>query len=257
MSGQTTAMQNKYMEQMMGDMFKQEKTINDGKNAMIDQAEHKETEKATMYGKLAESIFEADPDVKNYASQIMNPGVIDDSRGGAIVGSQEGQTPPALESFLKTSRASSAPTINASGKFGIKSVTAKDNAIRKIQNAKDQGRPLLQEEQDLIAGQFGIKPDKEKEITRSDVMKLSQELSKSQYDKLAYDDETSLSELIEKNMITAEKLLKGEPISSDTSPDNNQNQPEKVLMTSPDGQTGYIPRANVPAARKQGFQLAN
>lgn len=259
LKGQKTGMEIKIMQTLMDDMLGTEQKVMDGKDAMIDLAEHKESKKVQLYGKIAEELFNKDPQVQQYAGGLMNPGVAAGPGGGAVVGETQAGTPEAISmDIFGGARSSIKPVYSPSaGRVVTRTVSAKEDAFTKIQDARAKGIPLLPEEENFVRNQLGINK-KPGEVTRKDIVGLAKDMAKEEFDNLPVDDNsTTMESLIEKHMDTAQRLLEGGAKGAGPKPaaSNGSVPSEKVTVIAPDGRRGTIPREKLETALRQGFRV--
>lgn len=288
-TGQTTDLQNQFLKTQMDQYFKQQDTINKGKDAQITQVEHQQTQAGQQADKVARHVAQNDPMVRSMLAERLNPSL---AQGGAVMqpnASQSGQmmespqgqdmnqdnTPEAVPSTLQSTPKDLLQPTQGKGGFSFKSGTNgyRNSVIaKKIEQIKASGGQLTPDEQ-----AFDIKmrfPDYKRGAVVSEARKMALDEAKSN-DPGA---KGISADAIRKFIPEAEKMLYGETVTqpeSSSKPFNDNvggfgrikdiggtnkgkaSNDEKVYVQAPDGTYGYLPAANVDKALKRGFKRVN
>lgn len=279
LKGESTSIQNKIQKSLMDEYFSQQKMINDGKNAQIDQVEHQQTTQLDRAKNVAGTILKTDPLVQSMVAQRINPrlATVPGPNGGMIQGQdmsgQIDDTPEAVPSaFSGVPENPLQPSLGANG-FTLKSQKQKDFIASKIEKQKKAGIPLLPEEQ-----YFDYRHTLEKQgikYNRGAVLNQAKNLVKLEAGKDAIITPKMIADMIPE----AEKALYGisfkdhvgepdsqvpvppednpEPVAKAENKDLGKIDNERVKVKDKSGKMFTLPKSQLEEAKKQGYSLVN
>ena len=254
--GEMTAFQLDLLKSQQKEYFKQQRIINDGDTAKINQEEHNQAQKLETAGKIAQATF---PEAQDFLAQTIGPG------GRPIQGMAEREiTSEAMPSVFE-SMPEDVLEPNAEG-TGFKTGNKEEYAMKRINALKSSGTALTPDEE------FFVYNNKLKNqgmrYNKSDVIRTARQMAidSSEKDKLGRPKLTAQS--IKDMLPEAEKSLYGEsspiynprksPIynspRSNARYNPNKNSTKEITVKSPDGKLYTLPSSQWDEARKQGFK---
>lgn len=162
-----TAMEQQMYAAQLKEYERQQKAIAQGKDAVLDQEEHKQTMQGKMAQTVAKQVFNEDPQLQYELAQRLNPGLVQvpGPQGGMVQGRPEPtQTPQALPDTMD-----SMPTnvLAPNGKGGFKAGDRDKYALDRIKALKAQGIPLTRLEEEVFFKSRHPEYDRNKVIVRA------------------------------------------------------------------------------------------
>lgn len=246
-----TALEHKMLEAQMNEYFKQQKTILDGKTAMIDTEEHKQKQTGMMADQVARQTINEDPQLRYGLAQRLNPSLaqVPGPQGGVVQGMQESQdTPEALpaSAFDNVPEHILEPSMTG-GKAHFKEGKPAAFILKRIKAFKAKGATLTPMEEEALFKDTHPTYNRDKVLTHARAM--ANDAAKADYRKSATPNE------IVAMMPKAEEMLYGESVprsknsavsktsispeaSSDAGGESKSNQaPEGTLVKDATGKT--------------------
>lgn len=267
--GQTTDIQNKILQGQMDEYFKQQETINKGKDAQISAAEHQETQDAQQAGHVAKTVYQNDPTVRSMVAQNINPRLAETAGpdGGMVQGQDAGydNTQPAVPSSLESTPTDLLEPTMGKGGAGFKTGSKDYRAAtigKKIDALKASGVQLTPDEQTF---DFQRRHPK---YSRDAVLKSARQMALDEAKGIDPGAKGVGLNDVKKMIPQAEQLLYGESMSAPqdkSQADVSQaglgkiksNAPSgKVKVLGPDGKHYWLPQEQLDQAKKQGFKEA-
>ena len=262
-----TSMQQQMFASQMKEYERQQKMIHDGNTATIDQAEHKETQRGLMAQTVARQVFSQDPALQETLAASLSPrrSQVPGPQGGMIEGTQAPEnTPEAVPSAFDNVPDN---VLSPDGKGGFKQGSRSGFTISRIKALKEQGAPLLPQEEEALF--------KEKHPTydRNKVLSHARQMAK---DEAEANGEVGLNyQNVAKMVPQAEKMLYGEsiprqskgaktetaslndPIKNQITKEAPKSSIKKIKVISPDGKQFMLPENQWEAAQSKGFKRGN
>lgn len=269
LKGEGTAIQNQVQKQLMNEYFKQQDTINKGRDAQIDFTEHQQMQQGQEAKAVAKSVLQNDPVVQSMVAQRINPSlaVVPGPNGGMIQGQDESvdNTPEAVPSaFDNVPQTPLEPTIEK-GKMALKKGKTGDLINKRIDTLKKSGVPLLPEEQYFdyrksLADQ-GIKYNRNAVLVKARQMAIDQasadgvpvkNISQQQWiEQIPNAEEALYGKSMKSN--SSDETQKEEKPSEPTNRDLGKIDNEKVKVRGKDGKLYSLPKNQLEEAKKQGY----
>lgn len=277
LKNQTTSIQNQTQKALMDDYFKQQKTINDGKDAQIDQEEHRQMQNGEQASRVAKTIYQNDPMVQSMVAQRINPRLttVPGPNGGMVTGEDASidNTPEAVPSAFSNIPENPMKASLTSKGFVLKSQKQAEFIANKIEKQKAAGIPLLPEEQyfdyrNTLAKQ-GIK------YNRGAVLRQAKDLVKSEGGKDAIVTPKMIADMIPEaenslyGLSFADHIGEGAP-KADTTQDQTIDESlpvtkktdlgkvdDKIIVKDKSGKKFKLPKNQLEEAKRQGYVLAN
>lgn len=259
-----TAVQQKMYEMQLKEYERQQKAIAQGKDAVLDQEEHKQTMQGKMAQTVARQVFNEDPQLQYELAQRLNPGLaqVPGPQGGMVQGRPEPtQTPEALPDTMK-----SIPdkVLALDGKGGFKEGDRNKYALDRIKALKAQGIPLTRLEEEVLFKSSHPDYDRNKVINRA--RQMAKDVAETQGSAGVRPED------VEAMIPKAEEMLYGEtiprkgqnpkgsitPLNGTIKDQIKAKSPDgRIKVISPSGQIGDIPEAQWEAAQAKGYKRAN
>lgn len=252
-SGKTTDLQNQLLQGQIDNYFKNQNTINAGKTAMIQQAEHDEVMKARQAGSIAKEAEKA------MVIETINPALAQapGPNGGMVQGTDTtvDDTPEAIPSQVQAAEGMTVPRF---GKGSLSFDKAnKDQKAEFLKNRigqlKQAGAPLTPDEQEYDFKQRH--PGYNRGKVLNEARRIAIEEAKA--NGLGKDAPISIEDL-KRNIPKAEELLYNESMSKGASSEPigkiDQNiSNDKVKVKDKNGKLYLLPKNQLEEAKKQGF----
>ena len=266
-----TAMEQQMLATQLKEYERQQKAIFQGKDALIDQEEHKQSMQGRMAQTVAKQVFNQDPQLQMELAQVLNPGLATapGPNGGMIQGVPEQSDTP--EAMPETIDSMPRTVLERDKSGGFKEGDSKKYMIQRIQNLKARGIPLTMIEEESLF------KHRHPEYNRNTVLIRARELAKDAAEQQGLTG--VLPENIEAMLPQAEKMLYGESVNRPEkqqkgsitplkNPVNNKGSnpieakaPEggisRIKVTSPDGKMYTLPENQWEQAKAKGFKRAN
>ena len=259
-----TAMEQQMYAAQLKEYERQQKDIFQGKDAVLNQEEHKQTMQGRMAQTVAKQVFNQDPQLQYELAQRLNPGLaqVPGPQGGMVQGRPEPtQTPEALPDTMDSMPSQ---VLERDPRGGFKTGDRDKYAIDRIKALKAQGIPLTRLEEEVFFKSRHPEYDRNKVIVRA--RQMAKDVADAQGAAGVHPAE------VEAMIPKAEEMLYGEVI-----PRKGQNpkgaitplgQPIKeqiknktpdgrIKVISPDGKPGNIPESQWEKAKSKGYKRVN